>query len=379
MERSTRLFRLVCFLCLLSLVCLGISAPPQETVRFAVIGDSGSGDEPQQRIAQQMVAWHDRLPFGLVLMLGDNIYGSLWRGGNQREFERRFDQPYAELLRRGVVFRAALGNHDMKTRAGRDLVEAWDRFHIGGPQGYYHFIAGEWQRNPNPPQFGTGAEFTPPGAGHPPGQNPAPLVEFFVLTSDRIEKDKQDPEQLAWLTRALAGSRARWRIAYFHHPIYSTGARHGADAKLRAKLEPLLTGRPGEAQGPALPEPPAWVGEGLAPSRVSAEPRVHVVLAGHDHIYQRFHPQQGIVYFVVGSSGQLRRGDARSNPQVAAVNDRTHSFLLVEAGPERLQFWAIDETGRAFDCAALDSDGTVTLVTCPASPGAALDKGNKLE
>ena len=303
------------FLCLVCIVCLhavGSARPPDDLLRFAVIGDSGTGKEGQYRVARQMAAWHDRLPFELVLMLGDNIYGGLFGsgGGNQKDFEAKFDRPYAELLRRGVVFRAALGNHDMRRRDGQDLIDSYDRFHIAGPQGYYSFTAGQ----------------APDGA---------PLIEFFVLNSIRWEKDKRDPEQLAWLEQALAASRARWRIAYFHHPLYSTGKHHGPDAKLRAKLEPLF------------------------------RDRIQVVFSGHDHIYQRFHPQQGILYFVVGSSGQLRRGNSRRSPLVAAVNDRTRTFLLVEARSEVLSFYAVDDAGQTFDCVALAPGGSVLPLACP--------------
>ena len=189
--RALRL-RLLCLLCFLCLLCLPSSVgAPEGTplVRFAVIGDSGTGDEHQYRIAEQMVAWHDRLPYELVLMLGDNVYGAFWGGGNEKDFEEKFDRPYAELLRRGVVFRAALGNHDTRAGDGRDLIEARDRFHIDGPQGYYSFTAGT----------------------QPDG---APLIEFFVTNTMRLEKDKRDPEQLAWLEKALAESQARWRIVY---------------------------------------------------------------------------------------------------------------------------------------------------------------------
>lgn len=336
-------------LCLLCVLCL-LPAFSQESprVRFAVIGDSGTGDEHQHRIARQMAAWHDRLPFSLVLMLGDNIYGSLWRGGRQEEFARKFDRPYAELLRRGVVFRAALGNHDMYTREGRDLIQARDRFHIDGAEGYYNFTAGATL------------------AG-------APLVELFVLNSVRLEKDKQDAAQLAWLEQALEASRARWRIAYFHHPLYSTGEHHGADAKLRAKLEPFFLGAASLRHGFSRAESGVFQARALAPEGPGSDqgrPRIHVVFSGHDHIYQRFHPQQGIVYFIVGSSGKLRRGNARPSPQVAAVNDRTHSFLLVEATPERVAFWAIDERGQAFDCGVIQATGTLETAACSASPSA---------
>jgi hypothetical protein len=294
-----------------------LAAESTSFVRFAVIGDSGTGDAAQRRIAQRMAEWHGRLPFNLVLMLGDNIYGGILNtgGGDDKDFPARFDQPYQALLSRDVVFRAALGNHDMRHRDGLDLVDAYDRFHIEHPDGYYNFTAG---------QLSDGA----------------PLVEFFVLNTVRLEKDKKDPEQLEWLERALAASRARWRIVYGHHPLHSTGKRHGADERLRAKLEPLFF--------------------------ASNQPRVHVVLAGHDHIYQRFHPQRGTAYFVCGSSGKLRVLNARPEASVAAVNDRERAFMLWEATPEELRFRAINEHGVAFDCGTIRRGQPLQAVDCAA-------------
>lgn len=297
------------FLCRLCLLPVPSGAPP--LVRFAVIGDSGTGNTHQYRIARQMLAWHDRFPYALVLMLGDNIYGGWRGGGDQKYFDEKFDRPYAGLLARGVVFRAALGNHDTNVRDGRDEIEAYNRFHIGGPQGYYSFTVGRLDDG-------------------------VPLVEFFVINTVKLGRDKHDPPQLAWLERSLASSRARWRILYGHHPLYSTGQRHGSDLALRAKLEPLLAGR------------------------------VHVVLAGHDHVYERFHPQQGIVYFVCGSSGQLRRGNARASALVAAAEDQHRVFMLWEATPAELRFRAINEKGDAFDCGSIRPGRPPESLTCSA-------------
>ncbi|MFB3140771.1 MAG: hypothetical protein ACE1Z1_06215, partial [Candidatus Acidiferrales bacterium] len=58
----------VCFLCFLCISALSAQQPAP--IRFAVIGDSGTGGEHQYRIAEQMAAWHERLPYDLVLMLG---------------------------------------------------------------------------------------------------------------------------------------------------------------------------------------------------------------------------------------------------------------------------------------------------------------------
>ncbi len=383
----------LCFVCFLGFLCISaLSAQQPAAIRFAVIGDSGTGGQHQYRIAEQMAAWHQRLPYDLVLMLGDNIYGAYWGGGNKKYFEAKFDRPYAELLARGVLFRAALGNHDAREAGGRDLIEAYDRFHIDGPQGYYSFTAGEWVpaagalqlRSPRLrfPRLRSGQAGQ---AGQAAGLNAkkqevAPLVEFFVLNTMRLEKDKQDPEQLAWLEQALSRSRARWRIVYGHHPLYSTGKRHGGDARLRKKLEPLLLG---EATGgsPSAP-PPASAPFGFAQGKrdrlrtspwpeprgqdESPAPRVQVVLAGHDHIYQRFHPQGGIVYFVCGSSGKLRRGNARPSPRVAAVEDQQRVFMLWDATAEELRFRAINQQGQAFDCGVIRRTGRVEERKCSA-------------
>ena len=58
------------------------------SVKFAVIGDNGTGKQPQFDIAEQMVAARSRFPFEFVIMLGDNLYGS-------QDVVRKFEQPYA--------------------------------------------------------------------------------------------------------------------------------------------------------------------------------------------------------------------------------------------------------------------------------------------
>lgn len=321
------------------LIAVAVAARPAgpEPVRFAVVGDGGSGDRHQHLVAQRMAEWHDRLPFEFVLMLGDNIYGGLWGlrgGGHRRFFEKQFDEPYAALLARSVVFRASIGNHDARTRDGRDLIEDRKRFGMDGAEGYYRFAVGR-----QPAQAGTVR------AG---GEDGAPLIEFFALNTDRLVERREDPDQLAWLEKALAASRARWRIVYGHNPLYSTGKRHGGDEALRAILEPILLGS--EGQG-------------------GHTPRVHVFLAGHDHIYERLKPQKGIVHFVCGSSGKLRRGDARRTPEVAAAEDQLRAFMLWEATPDALTFRAMNEEGNAFDCGRILSGGTVETVACSALPG----------
>lgn len=146
------------------------------------------------------------------------------------------------------------------------------------------------------------------------------LIEFFALDSTSF-----NDAQLKWLEGALSASRAQWKIPFFHHPLYSSGKMHGSDEKLRAKLEPL------------------FIKHGVA-----------VVLAGHEHFYERTKPQQGILYFVCGASGALRRGNLnRRSSFFEAGNDQANSFMYVEASKDRLNFWGVDAEGKIFDRASV--------------------------
>ena len=78
------------------------------TVKFAVIGDNGTGEKEQYEVGAEMTKWQTALPFDFVIMLGDNMYGSQ----NPRDFVKKFEEPYKALLDRDVKFYAALGNHD---------------------------------------------------------------------------------------------------------------------------------------------------------------------------------------------------------------------------------------------------------------------------
>jgi hypothetical protein len=163
-----------------------------KSVRFAVIGDSGTGEKPQFQVAEQMTALHQVFPFDFVLMLGDNIYGSK----SPEDFRRKFQEPYQPLLDAGVKFYASLGNHD--ETAERE----YKPFNMNGKQ-YYSFRKGN--------------------------------AEFFALDSNYM-----DPAQMRWLDQQLAGSDATWKICFFHHPLYSDGKTHGPSLDLRKQIEPIF-------------------------------------------------------------------------------------------------------------------------------------------
>jgi hypothetical protein len=167
------------------------SAP--NSVKFAAIGDAGSGDPPQYDIANQMTRFHAKFPFDRVIMLGDNIYG----GQGPQDLVKKFSQPYKALLDMGVKFYASLGNHDDPVNSRYPL---WN---MAGGERYYSYST----KN----------------------------VRFFALDSNKV-----DQKELAWLENALKSSQDEWKICYFHHPLYSDGGTHGSSVDVRVLFEPLF-------------------------------------------------------------------------------------------------------------------------------------------
>jgi hypothetical protein len=172
---------------LLAFLVIGASAPTaqptalpnrSDSVKFAVIGDNGTGDRPQFDIAQQMTAARARSPFELVIMLGDNMYGRQ----QPQDFVDRFERPYAALLQAGVSFHASLGNHDDPGSV------SYKGFNMGGAR-YYSFVRKH--------------------------------VRFIALDSNQL-----DPRQRAWIDSTLQQAQEPWKVCYFHHPLYSDAGRH---------------------------------------------------------------------------------------------------------------------------------------------------------
>ena len=88
--------------------------------------------------------------------------------------------------------------------------------------------------------------------------------------------------------------------------------------------------------------------------RVLVEPMfvkhgVNVVLAGHEHFYERIKPQQGIYYFTSGAAGKLRKGNIRQSTLTVAGYDQDLSFMLMEIEKDELHFQVIARTGATVD------------------------------
>lgn len=272
----------------------GVVAPVEEgSVRFAIIGDTGTGTRPQFEVGARLFEVRTTFPFEFVIMVGDNLYGS----ERPQDFAQKFERPYEALLKAKIPFYAALGNHDDPTQ------RYYKPFNMNGER-FYTFTKGD--------------------------------ARFFALDSNYM-----DQVQLKWLEEQLSRSNDRWKIAFFHHPLYSSGGRHGSEVDLREQVEPLFI-RYG----------------------------VDAVFAGHEHFYERIKPQRGIAYFTAGGSAKLARGDIRRSPLTAAGFDTDLTFMVAELGKDTFHFQAISRLGRRVD------DGRLPRGTDPEPPGRAESRPN---
>lgn len=289
--RFRSLLILACLCLLASALCGGELKLPHKpnSVRFAAIGDMGTGKSPQYEVAQRMIGVRTDFPFDFVITLGDNIYG----GSQPRDFEKKFETPYKPLLDAGVQFYAALGNHDSPNERFYKL------FNMNGAA-YYTFKKGN--------------------------------VRFFVLDSNYM-----DPKQLAWLEDQLRNAGdSGWKICYFHHPLYSSGRRHGPATDLRLLLEPLLV-----------------------------KYGVDVVFSGHDHVYERLQPQKGIYYFTEGASGQLRYRNLHKSDITSQGFDTDRTFMLVEIAGDEMYFQTISRAGDTVDSGVIHRPVRTSAVSSP--------------
>ena len=267
-------------------------------------------------------------------------------------FRSVFEAPFADLLAAGVQFYAVLGNHDI--RRGTELQVNYPGWNMNGRR-FYSFSKGDELVE----FFGLDSTAL---AGEASAlvvvekarldQERAALVRKATLTASETRRlalidaelgedvefvkvqEIVKNEQLVWLHDALTRSKARWKVVFLHHSIYSAATRrrgHGGEKSvltLRALLEPIFVDR-----------------------------RVDLVLAGHDHHYDRSTLQpvntsngHRVQYVTAGASARLRTDvvDDRNTFTAKAVGT-IHSFLIAHATPDAIRIEAIGADGKTLD------------------------------
>lgn len=280
-------------------------APPDTSagpVRALAFGDSGWGSDAQVALAHRMEEAMADHGWDVAVHVGDVAYPD----GSERDLTVRHFRVYADLLAR-VPFRPVPGNHDVRAAGGAPYDRAFgppDR-----PDRRY------WR--------------------HRRGQ-----VLFVGLdTSTGAARDslaRREGAQWRWLEATLgeaAGdSTVAWTVAVIHYPLYSRGAGvagHGGSEELREALEPLFLRR-----------------------------GVDLVLAGHEHHYERSHPIRrgrrvepgcGPVHLLTGGGGAARFARSVAPGGHAARVSRSHHFVGLELWPGHGTGRVVDPEGRVID------------------------------
>lgn len=207
--------------------------------------------------------------------------------GEPEYFGPHFLQPYHALLKNGVQFYAVLGNHD--------VIGGFADFQIHEP------LLGMTGKRYYTKVFGDN------------------VVQVFFLDSNTI---MGDPGQLKWLIHELQKSVAAWQVVAMHTPIYGGIARRPhADENLRKRLEPIFV-----------------------------DGGVDITLAGHNHVYQRLRPKEGIQHFIAGSGGKIDHGQLLpTDPDLLVGNDLVNVALVMEFGRDNCHFKALDMMEEVVD------------------------------
>jgi 3',5'-cyclic AMP phosphodiesterase CpdA len=254
-----------------------------DQVTFAALGDNGSGGRQAMAVAERMAETYRSRPFGLVALLGDICY----YGNFEDRYDDVFRRPMSPLVDAGVGFELAIGNHDdalHHSDEGLAEIEAELRL-LGTPGRYYT-------------------------SRHGP-------ADFFYLDSSvpSLFGDGASA-QLEWLDGALASSDNQWKVVALHHPPRSSG-EHGSTPGFDEVLRPVLTRH-----------------------------HVDLVLAGHDHHYERTHPLDGITYVVSGGGCKTTRV---GRSEFTAAAESTLQFLHVDIDGDRLDGTCFRPDGSTVD------------------------------
>ncbi len=351
--------------------------PRGTAIRFVAFGDNSYGDP-----GQRAVAWyaHQARP-DFVMNTGDNVYES----GLDSEYIKYFFPIYnADLgspqtgapLLRSVPFYTVLANHDVH---GKDVGKgpAADFTKAPDALGYYtamHLPMNGPATTPQPtPLLGPADAFRAAAGERYPRMQIYSFdygdAHFLCLDSN----DYIDPTNPAWsefIEQDLTHTDAIWKIVVYHHPAFNVGHNHYAEQHMRV-FSPLF-----ERLG------------------------VSLVLAGHEHVYQRTRPftfapagpgaapnvgtgkrlvpgtfaidtafdgesvttPHGIIYITTGAGGKelydpgftnapdqwLHDEDGRAAYNAHMFTD-LHSFTVIEIDGRTLSLRQLDENGHEVD------------------------------
>lgn len=226
----------------------------------------------------------DRIP-GTIFTAGDHAYPD----GTKKQFEQCYEPTWG---RHKARTRPSPGNHDYRAGGGGPYYEYFGE--AAGPdrRGYYSYTLGAWH---------------------------------IISLNSNVPADRRSP-QIEWLRQDLSDHATACTLAYWHVPVFTSGA-HGNDPHM---LE-------------------AW--------RVLYEFGADIVISGHDHDYERFAPQdpkgradpvRGLRQFVVGTGGAGVYQFGRPQPNSEVRNYKAYGVLKLTLGATDYLWEFVHAAGEPF-------------------------------
>jgi acid phosphatase type 7 len=227
---------------------------------------------------------------GQVFTVGDNAYPA----GTKEQFDNCYDKTWGRVKSRT---KPSVGNHEFHSGGATPYFDYFGAAAGDPSKGYYSYDLGAWH--------------------------------IIVLNSECAEVGgcNAGSRQEQWLRADLAAHPAACTLAYWHKPLFSSGAKHGNDPEIM----------------------PFWVD--------LYSVKATLVLNGHDHDYERFAPQnpsgksdaaRGIREFVVGTGGKNHRPFAAPLPTSESRNADTFGVLKLTLHPKSYDWEFIPEQGKSF-------------------------------
>jgi 3',5'-cyclic AMP phosphodiesterase CpdA len=160
------------------------------------------------------------------------------------------------------------------------------------------------------------------------------FYSFSYANAFFIALDSYDiaPNAVAWLEQQLAGSDKRWKFVFFHEPPFSNQMKRSGNAAARSLWVPLFE-----------------------------KYKVDIVFSGHDHMYTRFQPHNGVTYIVEGVGGSRLKKPNPDAEEVVFTDHDNYGFGLVDVTGPKLVFRHVTTEGAILDSFALTKRHTLRL------------------
>ncbi len=269
-----------------------------KSLRFLAIGDWGTGDGFQKRVATAMANIAAREKPQFIISTGDNFYPVGVESVHDKQFRTKWEEVYSAASLQLPWF-VALGNHDYLRDEDAEVA--------------YSKVNSRWHM---------------PGRVFSVKQENAGVSADIVVIDTQLlmtGSSKERQQQLEWLDKTLAGCSSRWKIVVGHHPIRSHGA-YGDQAFMLRDVKPYL-----DKYG------------------------VHMYLNGHDHDLQYLKAaEDSFICVVSGGGGGSRNTAYGKNTRFAATNG---GFAYIVLSNDTLHLQFVDAQGTVIYAADAVSRG----------------------